>query len=515
MKLTLLSTSDIHGYFPPTTFHQQNADEPLGLLKAASYILNYRKQAADDEVVLTIENGDFIQGSPMTYVAAKQQPKYQKIFSQLTNFIGYDAGILGNHEFNYGLDYLRNCSKDRQYPILAANIEGLSDVVDAPYQIFEQQGLKIGLIGLTTAYVPHWENPKNIPNITFKPIIEATKKTVAKIKADCDLIVVAYHGGFEHDLNTGEVEKAASTENEGYPLLAEIPEIDALITGHQHRLIAQDCLGRPVTQPGEKGRYVGQITLTLDENKKVIDHDSQLIAMTDQKVQPELQKRIYDWQKTTENWLDQPCGTSNTDLTIKDPLQARLHGHPFLSLINQVQMAATQTDIASTSLFNDDVPGLKKQITMRQVVTSYVYPNTLAVLKITGADLKAALEQSASYFKLTNNHQVTVADEFIHPKLQHYNYDYYSGIDYTIDLTKQKGHRISNITYHNQPIQDTQTFEVTMNSYRAVGGGNYDMFDSSKIVRELPLDMTELISDYLLKKPEITIKQPNNITIIK
>lgn len=136
---------------------------------------------------------------------------------------------------------------------------------------------------------------------------------------------------------------------------------------------------------------------------------------------------------------------------------------------------------------------------MRDIVTNYIYPNTLAVLKVTGAELKSALERSASYFDLNDSEEIVVSREFLEPKVEHYNYDIYSGIDYTIDISKPKGERIVELLFEGKEIEANQSLEVVMNQYRAVGGGDYAMFGAEKIINEVTVDMTELISGYLEK----------------
>ncbi|MGI6024810.1 MAG: 5'-nucleotidase C-terminal domain-containing protein, partial [Pediococcus parvulus] len=170
---------------------------------------------------------------------------------------------------------------------------------------------------------------------------------------------------------------------------------------------------------------------------------------------------------------------------------------------------------SATALFNDEVLGYDPTVTMRNIVNSYVYPNTLVVLKITGTDLKRALERCASFFMVDSKGQVAVSAKFREPKLQLYNYDIYSGINYAFDLTKPENQRVIALSYHGKPVHDDQKLEVTLNQYRGIGGGDYQMFAASKIVREVQIDMTELISDYFAKHPVVQAIHEENIRIKK
>lgn len=517
MKLTILSTSDVHGYLYPTNYSHRTDKEDYGFLKVATKIDQIKTQADADEWVITIENGDFIQGSPLTYFTAKKQAKYRSIYSQLTNAADYDAGILGNHEFNYGLPYLQQCEAKRNYPILAANLkENTGDgVLDAPYKILTHAGVKVGILGLTTQYIPHWEQKEHIVGWQFESAVKVAKKWVPILRKQVDVVIVAYHGGFECDLATGNPSERLTGENEGYQLLSEVPGIDALVTGHQHREIATICQGVPTTQPGEKGKYIGAIELELNEHRKVEKQSTHLISVADVVPAFKFEKLTTDLQTKVENWLDEPMGKVAGNMKITDPMNARMSGHPYLTFINQVQMAATQTDLSATALFNDEVLGYDSTVTMRNIVNSYVYPNTLVVSEITGVDLKQALERCASFFTLNSNGKVTVSKKFREPKKQYYNYDIYSGINYAFDLNKPANHRLIALSYHGKPVQDDQKLAIVLNQYRGIGGGDYSMFQANKIVREVQIDMTELISNYFAKHPIVQAIDEGNFYLKK
>lgn len=513
MKLTLLSTSDTHGYIMPTTFGSRKFNQTMGLAKAAAVI---KKESQENNHVLKFELGDFIQGSPLSYYIAKNDNHDVNELIELANKIAYDATTIGNHEFNYGLEYLKKAITLANYPVLSANIldkKTKKPAFGQPYRIFEQEDLKIAVLGLTTQYIPHWEQPEHIQDLEFESIVKTAKEYVPMLRKQADIVIVLYHGGFECDLVTGEPTEELTGENEGYKLLKEVSGIDALLTGHQHRSIATKVHGVPVTQPGYRGQYVGKIVLEI-EDKQVISSQAELIDVTDFQPSREIVELCSDLSSEVEDWLDQPIGkVVEGDMTISNPHEARIKEHPYIELIQKVQMEATGVDISGTALFNNEGKGFNKTISMRDIVTNYIYPNTLAVLKVNGATLKEALEQSASFFVLDNG-EIKVNPKFIEPKPQYYNYDMYEGIDYTIDLRKPIGERITELKYHDLDVTNDMELEIVTNQYRAVGGGNYRMFDASKIVKEVQIDMTELIADYLIKHPKITATTNNNFKII-
>lgn len=517
VKVKILATSDVHGYVYPTKYLNAADNQPLGLLKAATVIEEIRQNAAPDEVVITIENGDWIQGSPLTTYLAKHSEAPSELLSQLTTTLNYDAGVLGNHEFNYGLDYLRTCERDRDYPLLGANIDGgeAQKIVDAPYTIIERQGVRVAILGLTTSYIPVWETADHIVGLQFDSIVTTARRWVPRLRKQADVVVVAYHGGFEADPTTGKLTERATGENEGYRLLTEVPGIDALITGHQHRQLADIYQGVPTIQPGEKGVAVGMIDLVLDKSKQVIDHDARLLTTANAQPADWLATLADETESHVQRWLDQPIGKLSGDsLSVTDAMVARRHGHPYLEFVNTVEMAAGGTDIAATSLFNDDVRGLSTQPTIRQLLNSYSYPNTLVVEQLSGQDIRDALERCASFWLLNAEGKVTVNSAFTTPKLQLYNYDFYSGLDYTFDLHQPIGQRVVRLDYHGIPVQPDQMLSVAVNQYRGNGGGDYPMFSAKKITREVNVDLPELIMTYFEQHPVVLGQQPTNFKII-
>ena len=515
MKLTILATSDMHGYVLPTNY-ADTTDQPYGVAKVATKMKELT--AAATGPVIKIENGDFIQGSPLSYYVAKQGEQNPALLTQVVNQIGYDVGLLGNHEFNYGPEYLQKAINSYEHPILAANVLGENGrpYFGQPYVIIEKAGVKVAILGVVTQYIPHWEQPSHIKGLHFQSLVETAKQYVPKLRELADVVIVAYHGGFERDLETGEATELITGENEGYELLHSVSGIDALITGHQHREIAGVVNGVPVIQPGSFGRFVGEIVLDLKKTATgvtVTGASASIHPVTDCQPDAGILASVAELNQNLETWLDQPVGRVEGDMRIQDSMKARLKEHPYVEFINKVQMEASGAPISGTALFNNEGKGFDETITMRNIITNYIYPNTLAVSQITGADLRQALEQTANYLALEDG-KIVFNPRFIKPKPQYYNYDMYEGVDYTIDLRQPVGSRVTELRFNGQLVQATDTLEVVINQYRAVGGGNYAMFTPEKIQREVQIDMTELIADYLRRHPVIQATVNENFQIL-
>lgn len=506
--MSILATSDLHGHLYPTDY-RGDAELELGLAKLSPLISRERSLA---DASLLIDNGDLLQGTPLMYHQAKfgSDADPHPAIAAL-NFLRYDAGVVGNHEFNYGLDVLRNAIARSDYPWLSANIVDAATGEPAfgpPYAVKRVAGVVVAILGLTTPYIPNWEHPTNIAGLAFRDAVETAKFWVPRIRERerPDVLIVSYHGGFERDLRTGEPSEPLTGENQGYALCEEVPGIDVLITGHQHRQLAGELNGVTVVQPGYNGQALGKASLLLEREQDrwaIREKRAEVLyPETGGGKDEAMLALIANEEERTQQWLDQPIGRTEGDLSINDSMEARTKDHPFIEFVNRVQLDTTGAAISCTALFTDESRGFGERITMRDIVSNYVYPNTLKVLLVSGQDIKDALEQSAAYFEMSKD-GLTVSAAFREPKPQHYNYDMWEGIAYELDLSRPVGARVVKLEREGKPLDKAASYEVAMNSYRASGGGNYNMFHGKPVVREITVDMTEIIADYILERGTI------------
>ncbi|WP_064092902.1 bifunctional metallophosphatase/5'-nucleotidase [Rossellomorea aquimaris] len=515
----ILETSDIHGHIYPYAYGDlKNA--PIGLGRIATYVKRMRKRC---DHLLLIDNGDLFQGTPLFTYYIKNAFHKRNPYIEILNTLHYDGAVIGNHEFNYGMDVLDQCKKEAAFPYLAANI--IDNRTKQPYfgtpyvtKTFTN-GIKAVVLGVTTHYIPNWENPSHITNLEFLDAFETTKKWVSFLQQseNPDLMIVSYHGGFEHDVHTGKSTGENPQENQGYRMCHEIQGIDVLLTGHQHQMLATEVNGVSIVQPGMNGERVGTIKVDfhLDNGKrKIAKKKSSLISMDGMPVDKKIISIVEILEKDTQEWLNETIGTIDGNMHIEDPFLARQQEHPFIEFINKVQMDATGVDISCTALFNDKVNGLPTDVSIRDILSNYIYPNTLSVLELTGEDIRQALEKTASYFMITNDGKLGINPSFTTPKPQHYNYDMWEGIQYILDIRLPIGKRVTSLTYKGKPLQEKKRYPVVMNNYRAGGGGGYPMFKNKPILKEIQLDMTELITNYFLTHQTIQATCNHNWKVI-
>ena len=502
MKLVIYQTSDLHGYIYPTNYVK---DQPLGFLKIASYILNDEKNYDSS---LKIDCGDLVQGSALTHFLSKEGVEENPIIKGL-EAVNYNAYVLGNHEFNYGLDYLKNAYSHISNKVINANIKGLP-FDSKPYEIFDFNGFKIACIGFTTVYIPNWEQEANIKNLEFLDVVKQYAKYEKELKEQCDMIIVCYHGGFEKSLDDDMIPTEALTkENQASELLENFDSIDIILSGHQHRAFITKIKGVICSQPMNNGQSFTKIV--IDTDKKDISYELVDVSKLTDKIDDKIENIFTQTQKDLGVYLDQIIGEFDKDMKVDDIFLARLKGHPFINFLHDVQLEVSGADFSALSVF-DSAIGFGKKISVRDVLINYPYPNTLKVLEVTGKQLKEAIETSATYFEFENG-EVKVSKNFLVPKVQHYNYDTYGGLEYKIDLSKPPYDRVVYMKKDGKDISMDEKYTIVLNNYRASNTSKYPSYKGCKIVREINLDMSEIILDYIQKNKKITVNDKYNYII--
>lgn len=481
-KLTIYFTSDTHGYLYPNNFASKQP-QSMGLLA-----MSFPK----DENTLVIDGGDTIQGSPLTYFC-KLHGRALPIANAM-NARGYDYVTLGNHDFNNGYDYLKCHLSALNAKCLCANVEDLRCELPIASTAVHTlgNGLRVGLVGIVTDWVNRWEKPENLTELRVNDPFEAARKAIEGLEAD--IIVGIYHGGVEKDLTTGRL-LSKTDENIACRLCEEL-HIDLLLTGHQHIPMAnQHWHGTHIVQtPCNAASYV---RVTLEED----GFHSELCEVPSSALLTAEESALWEDLNT---WLDKPIGRLSHAIWPGEKLDMAMNGSPIADFFNTVQLWASGADVSCAALSNE-LRGFDSEVTVRDVVASYVYSNTLVVLEVTGSILKLALEQCARYFAVDTDGNVRIAESFLSPKVAHYNYDYFSGVDYVFDLTKPDGERVISLTRGGQPVQPDDKLTLVMCDYRSTGAGDFDFYCDCPRVRDIQTEVSELILSYLVEHPFVEI----------
>ena len=498
VEIQILATSDLHGKFVPFDY-ALNVESTGGSLAQIATLI---KELRTDNTVV-IDCGDTIQAnSAELFLKDDIHPMIKGL-----NTIGYDVWVPGNHEFNYGMDTFNKAVAQAEAAVLCGNVFNPdSSAVADNYTIIEKDGIKIGVIGMVTPNITRWD-AVNLEGYTVTDPVEETKKIIDEIKDEVDVLVAAEHMGENNEYGLA---------NSGVNDLANAcPELDLIIAAHDHKQFADvEVNGVLVVENADSGKSVAQIKLTLekdaDGNYQVADRKAESYATADYAADEELVTALADAHTRAKANAEVVIGTLvNGPLAPENEIagipQARLQETSLINLINEVQMYYTDADISASALFIDDANLDNGEIKKCDTALIYKYTNTLYKMQLTGAQLRKWMEWTASYYNTYKEGDLTIS---FNPEMRGYNYDMFSGIKYEINISKEPGQRIENLTkMDGTPIKDDDTFIAALNNYRAAShlmtyGDIFAEGEELPILLEMDVrgdlgGVRELIADYI------------------
>lgn len=543
VRVTVLGTTDLHGnvynwdYFKNKEF-DNSAHDDIGIAKVATLVEAMREERKG-EPILTLDAGDTIQGTPLAYYYARIAPITEggvHPMAKAMNLVGYDAAALGNHEFNYGLDTLRTFEDQLDFPLLGANAVDPATGLPAfpPYlikkfKVGRGRTITVGVLGLTNPGIAIWDKANVEGKMEFPGLVQQARKFVPKMRAKgCDLVVISAHSGADTSSSYGDAlpfpENAAS-------LVAEnVPGIDAILVGHAHKEIAQRFVrnvhtGKQVLlcEPYYWGMRLAVMDFVVREaytkqgrlKWELVGAGSQLLNSNTVDADPAVAAAVQKQHDTVVDYVNSPVGTSTAALSAA---RAVVEDVPIIDFVNYVQADAVKAGLtgAAASLpvlsiaapFNRSASFPSGEVTVRDVAGLYIYDNTLLGVQVSGADVKAYLEFSARYFKQVSGTgpftmaQVTNAVTATAPNgTPDYNYDAVAGLDapltYDIDISKEVGSRILELSYDGDPVKDTDQFVLAVNNYRQSGGGGFPAVSTATVVYNRQNEIRQLLIDWV------------------
>lgn len=498
LKLQVLSTTDVHGHVYPTNYYGDEGNEPLGLARVATLIKQHR--AANPNTLL-VDSGDCLQGTPMTYWAARVNPAAPNPMVQAYNHLKYDAFCVGNHEYNYGLDYLNKARREAMYPFLSGNVfqHGTTTPVYVPYVIKQVGGAKVGIVGFTTPGVALWDRRFVQGKQDFHDITTWAKRWVPEVKAKgADAVVVIIHSGlgapYEPTFGGYDASEGLPEENVCAKLADEVPGIDAILLGHSHKELQKLVRNGVILAQAKKwGEYLAVVDLGLGQDAsgkwQVVTKDSRAIGVAGVPPDAELMNVVKPAHLATLNYVNSVVGQSKGEWLAT---RARTEDTPIMDLVNEVQAKRVNAQLSAASVFNGSARLPKGPLRVKDLASLYVYENTLTKVRISGAGLKAYLENAVSQYQ-PYQPGALIFDE----SKQAYNHDMISGVDYVIDVRQPVGQRISGLKHQGRPVTPGMSFTLAINSYRQNGGGGYTMLKQAPLLERVDTEIRELIIEHV------------------
>ncbi len=517
--ITILSTSDLHGHLENWDFFG-GTEKDQGVVMVSTLV---KQERAADPNLLLLDAGDTIQGTPLIYYYNTKKPAEPNPMAVVMNEMQYDAMTIGNHEYNYGQGVLDKFITEAQFPVMSANVRN-TDGSDKylPYLIKEVNGVKVGILGLTTVGITVWEKAENIEGLRFDDAVETAKTYIPQLKAEGATVIVALsHSGTHVEPADTRAEGAWTTDyttwvDKGYAYvpdqnfiikLAEaVPEIDVIMAGHAHATIPEATInGVLIVEPGRWGNGVSKVTLNVDADGNVVEKKGEFLSAAEITPDQEMLDLTSPYQETALEYVSSTIGTATGDFP--GAYEARWQDGPLADFINMVQLdmaedAGYPATISLAAIFNNSGQFKEGPVKMADVYGIYQYDNTLYVLEVTGDILKRALEHDAEYWVQydPNNPPASDAEGLVAGDVRDYNWDLYSGIDYKIDISKPIGERVVELMYQGTDVSPDQKFVLAINNYRAGGGGGYSMFTEGEVLWKSQSEIRDYIAEYIQAK---------------
>ncbi len=515
--IQILATSDLHGKFYPYDYAVNEESRSGSLVQIASAVKKYRTK---DTVIIDV--GDTVQDN---YSELFFKEKLHPMMLAM-NEIGYDIWALGNHEFNFGVDNLKNIMKQSKAVVLMGNVYNPDGSRMAEgYTIIEKDGVKIGIIGMVTPNIVKWDSV-NLKGYKVTDPVEETKKIVKDIRNKVDILIAAEHMGEENEYDVA---------NSGVNDLAEAcPELDLIIAAHEHKLVEEAYVnGVLIVENKNSAATMSKINIILEKENgkyKISDRKAESIKISEYEPDKDLAEKLAPYNKKAQDEANIIIGElTGGNLVPKNEIaeipQAQIQATSLIDFINEVQMYYTGADVSAAALFNVDADLKAGKIKKSDTALIYKYGNTLYKMEMTGKQLKKYMEWSAAYYNKYNKGDLTIS---FNENIRGFNYDMFSGVDYKIDISKEAGQRIKDLKWSNtgKEIKDDDIFIIAVNNYRA----NTHLLTYGEIFEEgeelpkvLEIDVKgniggvrELIGDYIknVKKGKIEPSNPQNWKII-
>lgn len=507
ITISILTSTDLHGWIHSWDYATDTADERYGMAKVATLVDSVR---AIKPFTMLLDAGDWLQGNQLAAYYANEStdtPYYPLL--KAAELMKYDAFVLGNHEFNFGIEYLNTrLSQSPGVEYLGANIyvHGTETPAYTPYIIRNVGGVQVGVVGLTTPGSAIWDRPRVSGRLDFVDGVAAGRRFVEEARAaGAELIVVLAHCGLESGSSYHDAD--VPLENFGRELLEQVPGIDLFVFGHSHRVTenvfvanADSSAFIPVIQAGRWASHLGEaellVTRATDGTVEVVSAQTHAYPVVDVQPADYIINSTMAYHQATRDYVNKPLATTPDQWNAE---MARLQDSPIVDLIHKVQLEVTGAQLSAAAVFNTSANFGPGNISRKEMALIYPYENMLYKIQITGRQLRQYLEQSARFYARVEDGQ-PVVDRSI----PGFNFDTIAGVEYEMDLRRPIGQRLTRLTYQGQPVTDTQTFTMALNSYRAEGGGNYSMLADAPVEWRSEVSVRTYLEEYLEILGEIT-----------
>lgn len=476
--LHLYTTNDVHGRYFDTQYIGDRTHNSL--MTVSAYVDSFRTEYGAENVLL-VDAGDFLQGDNAAYYYNYVDTETEHVFSRMTEYMGYDAVIVGNHDVETGHPVYDRLVKTMEVPLLAANAvhEGTEKPYFQDYTIVRKNGLKVAIIGFTNANMKNWLEERIWSGIDFLSITDVAQEIVDRVIEEerPHVVIVATHSGTGR--GDGEV-----LEGQGLDLYQSLRGVDFVVSAHDHRpvVFANDSIG--FINAGSRCSHLGHGMLSLEvKDGEVVARsiETELIPLDKNRINYNMKEEFSVDFENVRAFSTREVGTLEMDLVTRESFRGMCD---YINLIHYVQLMGSTADIsfAAPLSFNRVIPSGK--LIYQDMFTIYPYENQLVVAELKGSEIKNYLEMSYDIWiqtpKGSDPHVLRISPRkddrnnlkgwsFDYPS---FNFDSAAGINYTVDVTESAGNRVNISTLADgRTFCADSTYKVALTNYRASATG--------------------------------------------
>ncbi|WP_346886166.1 5'-nucleotidase C-terminal domain-containing protein [Clostridium sp. UBA4395] len=443
----IISFNDFHG-------NVLESGKNIGAAKLVGVVNEYKAKATTEYGVIPVSAGDLYQGTAISNLTTG------KPVTAMLKAMGLEASAIGNHEFDWGINNINAWSKEGGFAFLAANIvkKGTEERVSyaQPYKVVERNGVKIGLIGISTPETATSTLAENVKDVDFLDPVDTVAKwnKVLRETEKVDVVVVIAHAGAYQDINTKEITGEAAD-------IAKVEGVDAVIAGHNHSVVSGEVNGVPVVEGGYNGRALAKLTFTFDHSNKLIDVEPSVDVFLGKEatlpVDENVLKEVNDMNSGLSEILGQKVASLKERLSHDDKNTA-------VTPLG-VTVAETMRKIVGTEIAVTNGGGIRRSLEQGDVTIGDMYEilpfdNTIVTLDVKGSDLYGIIEHGIN--------------------TEGFAWGQYAGIKvwYNPEDGKVSSIRLNDGT----KIDMDKYYSVAINDFMLTGGDKYDFSNAKNAV---------------------------------
>ncbi len=520
--LDIYATTDLHGMLLPFDNTEGTATDH-SLANLASLVTT----AGSDNIVL-LDNGDILQGDPLTYYYNFVDTTREHIVADVLNYLHYDAATAGNHDIETGHAVYDRVRREYDFPLMAANAIDIKtdEPYFKPYTVIRKKGMKIIVFGLITPSVPNWLPESLYQGIRFEDMVKTARKWMPVMqKEKPDLIVGLFHSG------EGYEDEKSDDENSSMAVAVNVPGFDVIFCGHDHNKDIREVVNKAgkkvlLLDGGSRAEVLMHANIPLrtkPDNSGAREITGSLIEMNTLPASASFIKRYKGVSDTVKKYTAEIIGRSNATVTTRD---AFFGPSAFVDLIHRIQLDISGAEISFAAPLSFDAQISKGDLRIRDMFRLYRFENFLYTVKMTGAEVDRFLEHSYGlWFNTMKNRndyllryrcnekgEPILVNGRLRLQSASYNFDSAMGIRYTVDVTRPEGSKVTITSMSDgTPFYPDHTYTVAVNSYRASGGGGHfaaagitHAMLASRIISATDRDLRYYMTEWIRKKGEIT-----------